>query len=186
MNIGKTFHATSRAAWRAWLKKNHQRVTEIWLVYDKKADGARKLPYADAVEEALCFGWIDGIVKPIDERQYAQRYSPRKKGSNWSAVNRTRFVEMVEAGLMTEAGDAVGPHDAPPVPTRWSVSDPLPEYIDRKLKGAARRNFDAMARTYREMYVRMIVEAKQEATRMRRLEQTIERLAKGLKPFDNA
>lgn len=183
MKITASVHPTSRAKWRAWLKKNHRRFAEIWLIYDKKADGHRPLAYADAVEEELCFGWIDGVVKPIDERQYAQRFTPRRKGSNWSAVNRVRFENMVGVGLMTQAGETVGPHDAAPLPTRWSERDPIPDFIARRLKGGARKNFQSLSRSYREQYVRWIIEAKQEETRTRRLAKAIEMLARNERIF---
>lgn len=172
----KSVHPKSRAEWRRWLEKNHKRFDEIWLIYDKGGRDARPLPYADAVEEALCFGWIDGLVKPINDTQYMQRFTPRKKGSNWSAVNRKRYEEMIEAGLMTDAGLAAGPHLAKPLPVRWKHTDPLPEIVDRGLRGVARKNFDAMPRGERERYVRWIIEAKQDVTRKRRLAQAIEKL----------
>ena len=177
MNIGETVHPASRAKWRAWLKANHKKVAEIWLVYDKGA--SRNVTYAAAVEEALCFGWIDGIVKPINEKQYAQRFTPRKNESNWSAVNQKRFNEMVEAGLMTEAGRAV--FRAAPLPVRWKEGDPLPGFV--KFKGAARKNFEALPRSAREQYVRWIIEAKQEATRKARLAKAAEKLAKNERRF---
>lgn len=176
MNITETVHPASRAKWRAWLKANHKKVDVIWLVYDKGAE--RNVPYAAAVEEALCFGWIDGIVKPINEKQYAQRFTPRKSLTRWSAVNRKRFAELEAAGLMTDAGRKVGPHHAPPVPTRWKDGDPLPPIIDRGLKGKARKYFDALPRGFREQYVRYIIEAKQEETRKARLARAAERLAR--------
>src|SRR4029079_4621868 len=104
-------------------------------------------PFAGGVEEAFSFGWIDGIVKPIDDKQYAQRFTPRKNHRNWSAVNRKRFVAMEAAGLMTDAGRAVGPHEAPPVPKRWKDGEVLPEIVERGLKGRARKNFDALPRS---------------------------------------
>lgn len=176
MNIGETFHPASRAKWRAWLKANHRKRDEIWLVYDKGAQ--RNLTYAAAVEEALCYGWIDGIVKPIDANQYAQRFTPRKDAANWSAVNRTRFDDMEKAGLMTDAGRAVGPQLASPVPKRWKNGEPLPDVIERGMKGKARANFEALPRSHRESYVRWIIEAKQETTRKARLAKALEMLAK--------
>jgi uncharacterized protein YdeI (YjbR/CyaY-like superfamily) len=163
VKITETFHPASRAKWRAWLKRN-QKKTEIWLVYDKGAN--RNITYAAAVEEALCFGWIDGIAKPIDEKQYAQRFTPRR-GLNWSAINRKRFDEMCAQGLMTDAGRAVGPHLAKPLPKRWDHDQPLPPFIAH-LKG-----FDALPPAQRRNYVRWVLEAKQEATRKSRLAKLI-------------
>ncbi|HTI05612.1 MAG TPA: hypothetical protein VL549_09865 [Gemmatimonadales bacterium] len=79
MKIGKTFYAKNAREWRAWLAKHHRRAPEIWLIYYKKASGKPRIPYNDAVDEALCYGWIDSILKPIDDKKYAQRFSPRRK-----------------------------------------------------------------------------------------------------------
>jgi uncharacterized protein YdeI (YjbR/CyaY-like superfamily) len=104
MDVGKTQYAKDRRAWRAWLKKHHTTAPEIWLVYYKKGSGRPRIPYNDAVEEALCFGWIDSIVKPIDEKRYAQRFSPRRPKSALSAMNAERIRRLVAAGKMTPAG----------------------------------------------------------------------------------
>ncbi len=97
----------SRAAWRTWLQKNHTRSTGVWLVIAKKHSGIPSLAYNDAVEEALCFGWIDSLMNPIDEQLYKQVFTPRKPKSVWSAPNKARIERMVAAGLMTDAGMAL-------------------------------------------------------------------------------
>ena len=108
MNVGKTFYAKNRKEWRRWLAKHGKTAKEIWLIYYKKGSGKPRIPYNDAVEEALCFGWIDSTVKPIDARMYAQRFSPRKKTSKLSDMNRERVRRLVRSGLMTKAGlDAI-------------------------------------------------------------------------------
>jgi uncharacterized protein YdeI (YjbR/CyaY-like superfamily) len=93
--------------WRAWLKKHHTTAKEIWLVYYKKDSGKARVAYSDAVEEALCFGWIDSILKPINREKYAQRFTPRKPKSQWSEMNRERMRRLIAAKLMTPAGLAV-------------------------------------------------------------------------------
>jgi uncharacterized protein YdeI (YjbR/CyaY-like superfamily) len=93
-----TLHPTTRAAWRAWLAAHHDRETEIWLVYNKRHTGELRVEYDDAVEEALCFGWIDSIVRTIDEDRYAQKFTPRKAKSKWSELNRRRFAKLVAEG----------------------------------------------------------------------------------------
>jgi uncharacterized protein YdeI (YjbR/CyaY-like superfamily) len=122
-------------------------------------------------------------VKPIDDNQYAQRFTPRRNHKNWSAVNRKRFEAMEAAGLMTDAGRAVGPHHAPPVPTRWKEGDTLPDIVDRGLKGTARKNFDALPRSFGEQYVRYIIEATKEQTRKDRLAKVVEKLARNERLF---
>ena len=160
-------HPASRAAWRRWLKANHNRAEIAWLIYDKNPN--RNLTYAEAVEEALCFGWIDGIAKPIDERQYAQRFTPRKNTGNWSAVNRERFARLEEKRLMTKAGRDVGPRG--PVVERWRDGDPLPALLK-----PLRKKLEALSRAQRENYVRYVIEAKQEETRKKRLKELRGRL----------
>ena len=104
MDIGETLYVTSRDAWRSWLKKNHNKAKEIWLVYHNKSSGKPRIPYGDAVEEALCFGWIDSIIKKVDVDTTAQRFSPRRKKSQLSELNKVRIKAMIEQGKMTEAG----------------------------------------------------------------------------------
>lgn len=104
MTIGRTLTVTRRAQWRAWLRKHHATSNEIWLVFHKKSSGKPRLPYNDAVEEALCFGWIDSIVKGIDDRKFAQRFTPRKPRSPWSALNRERVRRLIRARRMTRVG----------------------------------------------------------------------------------
>ncbi len=104
MEIGKTLYVTDRKAWRSWLKKHHDTETEIWLVYYKKHTGKPRIPYNDAVEEALCYGWIDSTVKKIDEERFAQRFTPRRKGSVLSEMNKERIFRMIEQKRMTSHG----------------------------------------------------------------------------------
>ncbi len=104
MKLGKTFYAKNRREWRAWLAKHHRLAPEIWLIYYKKESGRPRIPYNDAVEEALCYGWIDSILKPIDARRYAQRFSPRRERSRLSEMNRERVRRLIAAGRMTSAG----------------------------------------------------------------------------------
>jgi uncharacterized protein YdeI (YjbR/CyaY-like superfamily) len=123
VRISRTLHVTTRARWRRWLAEHHGKESEIWLVYNKKASGLPRVAYDEAVEEALCFGWIDGITKPIDEDRYAQRFTPRREKSNWSDLNRRRFAKLVKERRMTPAGMARRPGrkaaaNRPPAPTR--------------------------------------------------------------------
>ena len=94
----------SRKAWRDWLEKHHASSTGVWLVYAKKHSRLPSLTYNDAVEEALCFGWIDSKIHPIDDDLYMQVFTPRKVKSAWSALNKTRVERLLAAGLMTPAG----------------------------------------------------------------------------------
>ena len=98
MEITKTLYVTSRAAWRTWLEENYKREPEIWLVGYRKEAGQPNLPYNIAVEEALCFGWIDSIRKNLDSERYAQRFSPRKPGREYSQTNKERLKKLIEQG----------------------------------------------------------------------------------------
>lgn len=100
----KTYCPKSRADWRKWLEKNHDKETEIWLIFYKVKVKKDSLRYAEAVEEALCFGWIDSTLRRIDDEKHMQRYTPRKAKSNWSALNKSRVSKLIESGLMTEFG----------------------------------------------------------------------------------
>jgi len=105
MEIGQKLRVTTRKTWRAWLERNHARKKEIWLVYTTKKSGQARISYSDAVEEALCFGWIDGVMKSIDENYFVQRFSPRRSAkSQLSETNKERVRRMIRAGLMTPAG----------------------------------------------------------------------------------
>jgi uncharacterized protein YdeI (YjbR/CyaY-like superfamily) len=113
MKLGKTLYVKDRRAWRAWLRTNHATKREIWLVYPRKATGRKRIPYNDAVEEALCYGWIDSNLKGIDEERFAQRFTPRKKGAPLSAMNRERVAKLVARRKMTKHGLAVLPSSPP-------------------------------------------------------------------------
>lgn len=104
MEVGKTLYATNRKQWRSWLSKHHKTAREIWLIYHKKDSGKPRIPYNDAVEEALCYGWIDNITKPRDERSWVQRFSPRRKKSALSEMNKERVRRLIRAGKMTRFG----------------------------------------------------------------------------------
>jgi uncharacterized protein YdeI (YjbR/CyaY-like superfamily) len=104
MNIGNTVYAANRKQWRSWLAKNHRSEPEIWLLYYKKNSGKPRIPYNDAVEEALCYGWIDSTLKPNNEISYLQRFSPRRKNSKLSEMNKERVRRLIKAKKMTQFG----------------------------------------------------------------------------------
>ena len=104
MDLGKTLYVIDRKKWRSWLAKNHNKKRDIWLIYYRKSSGKKRIPYNDAVEEALCYGWIDSIVKKIDEQKFAQRFSPRRKNSVLSQLNKERIHRLIEKKKMTVNG----------------------------------------------------------------------------------
>jgi uncharacterized protein YdeI (YjbR/CyaY-like superfamily) len=109
VEITQKLHVTDRASWREWLKDNHRTAREIWLVSYKSVTNKPRLSYLDAVEEALCFGWIDGIAKSLDAESTAQRFTPRRPNSHWTELNKERARRLIAQGLMTEAGLATLP-----------------------------------------------------------------------------
>jgi uncharacterized protein YdeI (YjbR/CyaY-like superfamily) len=111
MDIGETLLPTSRQEFRTWLRQHHADRTEIWLIQYKKATGRPSLDYLEAVEEAICFGWIDGFVKTINAERYATRFTPRRPKSNWTETNKERARRMIAAGKMTAAGRKNLPED---------------------------------------------------------------------------
>lgn len=111
MEIGETIYVTTRDEFRKWLQKNHKVKKEIWLIQYKKITKKPSLPYIDAVEEAICFGWIDGLEKSMDAERYALRFSPRRLKSNWTETNKERARKLIAEDKMTEAGLASLPPD---------------------------------------------------------------------------
>ncbi|MBS3094260.1 YdeI/OmpD-associated family protein [Candidatus Pacearchaeota archaeon] len=108
MEIKKRIYVVNRKQWRSWLVKNHNKKKEIWLIYFRKSSGKKRILYNDAVEEALCYGWIDSIVKKVDDESFAQRFTPRRPNSILSQTNKERIHRLIEQGKMTSAGlDAV-------------------------------------------------------------------------------
>jgi uncharacterized protein YdeI (YjbR/CyaY-like superfamily) len=104
MDIGETIYVTTSAEFRKWLAKNHSTKKEIWLIQYKKATQKPSINYKTAVEEAICFGWIDGFEKGMDSERYATRFTPRRPKSNWTETNKERARKMIAEGKMTEAG----------------------------------------------------------------------------------
>ncbi len=104
MEVGETLYVTNRKKWRSWLSKHHKTAGDIWLVYYKKESGKLRIPYNDAVEEALCYGWIDSLTKPRDKESWVQRFSPRRKKSPLSEMNKERVRRLIKAGKMTRFG----------------------------------------------------------------------------------
>ncbi len=111
MEIGEKLHTNSRQEWRDWLSDHHGDKTEIWLVLYKSTSGKRPITLREAMDEALCFGWIDSILKPMDEERYALRFSPRRAKSRWSDTNKARALSLLREGRMTPSGMALLPPD---------------------------------------------------------------------------
>jgi uncharacterized protein YdeI (YjbR/CyaY-like superfamily) len=178
----ETLDVRSRQGWRKWLKQHHDLESEIWLVFHKRHTGVACLGYEDAVEEALCFGWIDSIVRRLDDARYARKFTPRRADSNWSSANRRRYASLKSRGLLAAAGLKRPPTGRSGDAPRPSVSA-IPSYITRAI-GAnprARRNFEQLAPSHRRAYVGWIDSAKRRETKERRLREAVDRLAAGEK-----
>jgi uncharacterized protein YdeI (YjbR/CyaY-like superfamily) len=177
----RTLRVTSRRQWRAWLTKHHTSSPGVWFVFYKAHTGLKSIPYEDMVREALCFGWIDSLVKRLDEDRYAVKVTPRKPTSKWSDINRKRWVDLKAAGLLTPAGLAAAPTDNTYAP-KPAIPD-LPGYIAKALKENSRawEFFQKLAPTYRRHFVVWIHIAKRPETRARRIRESISLLAAGRK-----
>jgi uncharacterized protein YdeI (YjbR/CyaY-like superfamily) len=173
----------SRGEWRRWLQHHHAESTGVWLVFRKASAGGPRLSYDEAVEEALCFGWIDTTVRSLDEERYLQRFTPRTRLGNWSQSNLDRFARMEAAGLMTDAGRAKLPPGTQAPPPRLDADAEVPAAMAAALAAepAAAAFFATLAPGYRRDYLRYVTEAKREETRQRRLQLAIRRLLAGEK-----
>jgi uncharacterized protein YdeI (YjbR/CyaY-like superfamily) len=176
-----TLEMRTRRQWRAWLAKHHAASPGIWLVFHKSHTGVKSVPYEDAVREALCFGWIDSLIKRLDDERYAFKFTPRKPTSKWSDLNRRRWAELKEEGLLAAPGLA-----AAPTANRYAPKPTIPElpaYIAKALKSnpKAWRSFQTLAPTYRRHFVVWIHMAKQPETRERRIRESIALLEAGKK-----
>jgi uncharacterized protein YdeI (YjbR/CyaY-like superfamily) len=181
----KTYRAREREAWRAWLAKNHDSEKVVWVVYPKKHTGEKCMSYEDSVEEALCYGWIDSIIKRIDDSTYARKFTPRTDHENWSDVNKERIEKCIREGRMTEIGLAKIKYANAEHPRRSSVPKvvAVPAFMEKALKAnpTVWKNFEALAPSHRRNYTLWITDAKQEETKLRRLKQAIEMLKKSEK-----
>ena len=183
----KQVYIKTRKEWREWLFQNHDKSGGIWLVFYKKHTGKPALEYDEAVEEALCFGWIDSLIKKIDDEKYIRKMTPRKPGSRWSDLNKRRVLKVINAGIMTEAGmsrveeaKASGLWDKPDRP---QISIDIPEAFDTALarNKKARDFFDQLAPSNKKRFIGWIAAAKQQETTKRRVEESITLLEQGQK-----
>jgi uncharacterized protein YdeI (YjbR/CyaY-like superfamily) len=171
----------NRKEWRSWLEKHHASSPGVWLVFHKTRTGVKSMPYEDFVREALCFGWIDSLIKRLDADRYAVKVTPRKPTSKWSPINRRRWAELKKAGLLTSAGLAL-----PPTGNSYAAKPKipdLPDYIVKALKAEPKAwaFFQTLAPTYRRHFVVWIHIAKKPETREKRIRESIALLAAGRK-----
>ena len=182
----KTFHARTRAAWRRWLEKNHNKETSVWLILYKKDSTTPSINYAEAVEEALCFGWIDSKANKRDGESYFQFFAKRNPKSNWSALNKTRVAKLIESGLMTEAGLKMI-HLARETGT-WTALEEvdnltIPSDLEALFKKnkTAFKNWELFSKSTRRGILEWILNAKRAETRQKRIEETVSLAEKNIK-----
>lgn len=176
-----TLKVRNRQEWRTWLEKHYGSSPGVWLVFHKDHTRVPSIPLEDSVREALCFGWIDSLIKRLDDNRYARKFTPRKPASKWSEINRKRWAELNAAGLLTPAGLAAAPTNNTYAP-RPAIPD-LPAYIARALKANPKAwvFFQELAPSYRRHFVGWIHSAKRTDTREKHIRESIALLAAGKK-----
>ncbi len=181
-----SIHPKTRAAWRKWLKENHGRTEGVWLISYKKGTGKPRFEYDEAVEEALCFGWIDSKPNRLDDERSMQWYAPRKAGSGWSKINKARAEKMIEAGLMARAG--LAKIEAAKQDGSWNTLDAIEALgVPPDLAAALATNpnaqhyFDAFPRSVKRAILEWIASAKKTETRAKRVEETARLAAENIR-----
>ncbi|NSW93262.1 MAG: YdeI/OmpD-associated family protein [Bacteroidales bacterium] len=178
----------SRASFRNWLEKNHEKSAGIWMIFNKKHTNSKCIEYREALEEALCFGWIDSIIKKIDDDRYVRKFTPRTNTHNWSDLNKKIALSLIENGKMTEAGLAkIGSsleegkvdHEVKNRKEKNSETGfQIPVFIIKAFSQnePALTNFKNLAPSHKRNYVMWITSAKREDTIRKRLNESIEQL----------
>jgi uncharacterized protein YdeI (YjbR/CyaY-like superfamily) len=180
-----TFFAT-QAKFRLWLKKHHDSVDELWIGFYKKASGKPSITYKEALDESLCYGWIDGVKKRVDDEVYVQRFTPRKAQSHWSDVNINRVNELTELGLMARAGVAAFERRTKKNTGKYSYEN-RPRELEPAHEARFKKNqkawafFQALAPGYRRTLVWYVVSAVREETQSKRLDQIVAQCEAGIK-----
>jgi uncharacterized protein YdeI (YjbR/CyaY-like superfamily) len=178
----KTMHVETPEQWRKWLADHHNSESEAWLVFHKHHTGRASITYEDAVCAALSFGWVDSLIKRLDDARYARKFTPRKPDSKWSDINRQRYARLKAGGQLAPAGLSRPPTKRT-YGARPSLPATVPNYIQEALqkRPAAWRAFERLAPSHRRRYVGWIDFAKQHETKMRRLQEAIDLLTAGKK-----
>jgi len=182
-----TVEATDLGAWRGWLHEHHATARAAWLLYWKKGSGRPSITWSEAVDEALCFGWIDSTIQPLDEARYVQYFTRRKPTSEWSRVNKDKVARLIDQGRMTEAGLHV--IERAKANGSWTALDLVEDLVvPADLLAAlaadplAAAGYDALSVTLRKQVLRRVYGAKRPQTRAERIAAIVGRLAAGLPP----
>ncbi len=178
MASAQQLHVSSREQWRRWLEKNHT-AKKVWLIYYKTHTRKPSILYDDSVEEAICFGWIDGTIKKLDDEKFARKFMPRRKNSHWSESNKKRAQKMIKEGRMTKTGMALiteakqrGEWPKHPVEKREVAIPPF--FVEALAKNKkASDYFNTLAPTYKTHFIDWVSSAKREETRLKRLTEAL-------------
>jgi uncharacterized protein YdeI (YjbR/CyaY-like superfamily) len=171
--------------WRAWLEKNHDKAADVWLFFYKKSTGKKSIPLDEAVEEALCFGWIDSLLRRIDYEKHVVKFTPRKEKSTWSAVNKKRVEKLVAEGRMTPIGLAKVEIAKRNGSWNWlnhiDVRLVVPRDLLDALKGRpeAAEKFEKLSLSRKKQFAWWVVSARTPQTRKKRIEEALERVESG-------
>jgi uncharacterized protein YdeI (YjbR/CyaY-like superfamily) len=182
------FYPGDRDEWHKWLEENHSKVDGIWLIYYKKNSGKPRVSYDDAVEEALCFGWIDGKIKRVNDEYYIQWFTPRRPGSRWSELNMSRVKKLMKEGLMKPAGllayekGMKNPERIYNTKKEENLVIPDDLMIALKNNEAAFKNFINFPPSSRKLYIFWLNDAKREETRKGRILRIVKQAEQNIKP----
>ena len=173
--------------WRNWLQKHHASSTSVWLIFIKVSAPNTNLTWSEAVDEALCFGWIDGVKYPIDDQQYKQRFSPRREGSNWSKINKDKVDRLIKENRMTESGLAV--IEKAKLDGSWNILDAvesliIPEELEKVFSEnpEARTFYEAQSKSIKKGMLYWVTSAKRPETKEKRIRAIIDSANEGKRP----
>lgn len=182
----KTCYAKNRKSWRKWLQKNGSKEKSVWLIIYKKEANKKSVTYPEAVEEALCFGWIDSKPNKRDEESFYQFFAQRNPASNWSKINKDRAVKLIEQGLMTEKGLEI--IEMAKKNGNWTALDnienlELPIDLKDALKqnSQAAKHFDGFPRSVKKGILEWILNARKNETREKRIKETVSLAEKNIR-----
>lgn len=177
------FQPQNISDWHEWLVKNHANSKGIWLVYVKSKDTENVLNYEQTVEEALCFGWIDGLIKRLDGDHYVRKFTPRNAGSKWSALNLARAKRMVEQGRMTEHGAELYHegllHEKPGTPSRRQEQEGFRKGLEKLLTDEILGLYHTLPDSLQRQYAGWVMSAKKDETRQKRIEELSATISRG-------
>ena len=183
----ETFYPKDRQEWREWLQRNHDKKQSVWLIYYKKKSKIPTVTYSEAVDEALCFGWIDSKAKPLDEEKFMQFFSRRKEKSVWSKVNKEKIERLTKEGLMTKAGYEI--IETAKQNGSWTILDEaealiIPDDLEKEFqkRNNAKEYFLSLSRSDKRNILQWLVLAKRQETREKRINEIVELAGKNQKP----